>query len=356
MTQIGTTRHEPPGHTLPEQADLRFEEHLETLIDNGDRVTVTVASSHENTPDLIVGTDEAHSPARRPVFGPDEKLTEHLGLYIAIGNTPSHTTTPTQRRPNNSHTREPTSRSPPPGKPSKHATPDSTQPDHGKLPSVAEDGSTRGPTRRPGGRTAQVRRRILEAAATLIAREGIGGLRYDQVAELAEVNKNTVYRNWPNRTTLVADALTSFGADAAPLHDSGDIDTDLVDFLEAVATAMASPQGRALLSVVASARESPELRAVVDEVSHRRQATLHHRLRTAIERGELPTIDPSFLSEMLTGPVQMLITRGTRTFTRADAHRVSAIVLAGVRATAADDGSPVVVARDTEDAEPHSPG
>jgi AcrR family transcriptional regulator len=182
-----------------------------------------------------------------------------------------------------------------------------------------------------------VRHRILEAAAELIARDGIGGLRYDQVAELAEVNKTSVYRNWPDRTALVADALATFGADAAPLHDSGDIDADLVDFLEALAAATASREGRALLTVVASAREKPELRAIVDEVYDRRLASLQARLQTAVERGELPAVDLSFLGAMLTGPVQQFVSRGSRTFTRADAHRVSAIVLAGVRAAADDE-------------------
>ncbi|MBP2478485.1 AcrR family transcriptional regulator [Crossiella equi] len=199
---------------------------------------------------------------------------------------------------------------------------------------MAEDGPAREPARRPGGRTAQVRRRILDAAAELIARDGIGGLRYDQVAELAEVNKTSVYRNWPHRNALVADALATFGAEAAPLHDTGDLDADLVDFLEALAAATASPAGRALLAVVVSARENPELRAVVDEVFDRRLASLRARLRAAVERGELPEVDLSLLGAMLTGPVQQFLSRGSRTFTRLDAHRVTAVVLAGVRATA----------------------
>ena len=198
---------------------------------------------------------------------------------------------------------------------------------------MAKDGDVGEPVRRPGGRTARVRHRILQAAAELIARDGIGGLRYDQVAELAEVNKTSVYRNWPDRTTLIADALAGFGADAAPLRDSGDIDTDLVDYLEALAAATASPQGRALLTVVASARENPELRAVVDEVFELRLSTLDDRLTTAIERGELPPVDSSFLSEVLAGPVQLFVTRRSRAFTRADAARVTGVVLAGIRAT-----------------------
>lgn len=198
---------------------------------------------------------------------------------------------------------------------------------------MPDDGPTRAPARRPGGRTARVRRRIVEAAVELIAREGVGGLRYDEVAELAGVNKTSVYRNWPERTALVADALATFGADAAPLRDSGDLEADLVDFLESLAAVMASAEGRALQNVVAAARQKPELRAVVDEVFDRRVATLRERLQTAVGRGELPASDLSLIGEMLAGPVQLFVSRGARTFTRQDARRITAIVLAGVRAT-----------------------
>lgn len=74
------------------------------------------------------------------------------------------------------------------------------------------------------------------------------------------------------------------------------------------------------------------------------------RLQTAVERGELPRSTPFFLGEMLTGPVHLMVSRGARTFTRADAHQVSAIVLAGVRATAAHDGAPVAGELDVDQA------
>lgn len=205
---------------------------------------------------------------------------------------------------------------------------------------MADNGSTREPARRPGGRTARVRRRILEAAVELIARDGVGGLRYDQVAELAGVNKTSVYRNWPDRTMLVVDALATFSADAVPLHDSGDIDVDLVDFLEALAAALSSPQGRALLNVVGVAHENPDLRAVVEEAFAQRLASVRRRMEAAMESGELPAVDCHLLVEMLSGPVHLLVSRGAREFTRAEAQRITAIVLAGVRVTAAHDGAP----------------
>ncbi|GAA1102394.1 TetR/AcrR family transcriptional regulator [Nocardiopsis composta] len=220
---------------------------------------------------------------------------------------------------------------------------------------MAQNGSTREPARRPGGRTARVRRRILEAAAELIARDGIGGLRYDQVAELAGVNKTSVYRNWPDRTALAVDALAAFSADAAPLHDSGDIDADLVDFLEALAAALSSPQGRALLSVVGAAHDNPDLRAVVDEAFAQRLTAVRRRVEAAIESGELPAVDCRLLVEMLSGPVHLLVSRGAREFTRADAQRITAIVLAGVRVTAAQDGAPAAGGLDGGEARPAGP-
>src|SRR5690606_21148596 len=224
-----------------------------------------------------------------------------------------------------------------------------------RVPPMAQNGSTREPARRPGGRTARVRRRILEAAAELIARDGIGGLRYDQVAELAGVNKTSVYRNWPDRTALAVDALAAFSADAAPLHDSGDIDADLVDFLEALAAALSSPQGRALLSVVGAAHDNPDLRAVVDEAFAQRLTAVRRRVEAAIESGELPAVDCRLLVEMLSGPVHLLVSRGAREFTRADAQRITAIVLAGVRVTAAQDGAPAAGGLDGGEARPAGP-
>lgn len=202
---------------------------------------------------------------------------------------------------------------------------------------MPEDRSARAPARRPGGRNARVRSRILAATAESIARDGIGGLRYEQIATLAGVNKTSVYRNWPDRRALLADALTSFSADAAPLHDTGDIDADLIDFLEAFAAAVSSPRGRALLNVVGTAYEDPDLRDVLEEAFAQRMAMLCRRVEAAVERGQLPAVDCRLLSEMLTGPVYGLTSRGAREFTRSDAERVTTIVLGGVRATAVEE-------------------
>ncbi|QWF80532.1 FAD-dependent monooxygenase [Amycolatopsis sp. CA-230715] len=77
---------------LPEQVDLRFEESIAMLADDGDRVAVTFASGREADYDIVVGADGAHSAVRRLVFGPEEEFAEHLGVYVAIGDAPGQAT------------------------------------------------------------------------------------------------------------------------------------------------------------------------------------------------------------------------------------------------------------------------
>lgn len=186
--------------------------------------------------------------------------------------------------------------------------------------------------RRPGGRTARVREQILDATVNLVARHGIGGLRYDEVAELAGVNKTSVYRNWPDREKLVSEALIRFGRDTVPLEDTGDLRRDLVDFLMALAAIMATSTGRAFLAVVQAAGQNPEVRRTINTVLEQRVTAVQRRVDRSVERGELPPVDGYFFGEMLTGPLHLYIIRGIRPFTRQGAEQITDVVLAGVRA------------------------
>jgi AcrR family transcriptional regulator len=186
--------------------------------------------------------------------------------------------------------------------------------------------------RRPGGRTARVRERTLQATAELVARHGISGLRYEDVAELAGVSRTSVYRNWPDPGKLISDALSAFAENAVPMPDSGDIRADLVQFLMTLVAAHSTPQGRALVQAVGTARDHADVQQTVNDVFERRLSVLRHRFDKAIERGEVPDVDVYFVAEMLTGPVHLWLIRGVRPFTRADAERISDVVLAGIRA------------------------
>lgn len=196
-----------------------------------------------------------------------------------------------------------------------------------------EQQATRTRARRPGGRTARLRAAMLDATVELIARHGIAGLRYEDVAELAGVHKTSIYRNWPERDRLVADALTAVADDTAQLADTGDLRADLVEYVVGVGVGLGTTRGRALVQVVEAARGSAEMQAVVDVVFERRIDALRQRIGAAVARAELPPVDPYFLAELLVGPVQQFVARRRAALTRAGAERIVDVVLAGVRAT-----------------------
>lgn len=198
---------------------------------------------------------------------------------------------------------------------------------------MAEPTADRPTARRPGGRNARVRAQILAATAELVARDGIAGFRYEEVAELAGVNKTSVYRNWPDREELVVEALLRYAEDLASVADTGDIDRDLADFALALAGGLETPFGRTLAQAVQPARQNSTVEAL-SKVLDQRVAALRRRIDTAVDRGELPPVDSSFLGEMISGPVHLIVDRGMRPFTRVDAERIVAVVLAGIRATA----------------------
>ncbi|MHC9292303.1 TetR/AcrR family transcriptional regulator [Mycobacterium sp. LTG2003] len=196
-----------------------------------------------------------------------------------------------------------------------------------------DDGSADRPTRRPGGRNARVRAQILAATAELVARDGIAGFRYEEVAEAAGVHKASVYRNWPDREELVVEALLRYAEELASVADTGDIHRDLVDFLVALAGGLETPFGRTLEQVIQPARERSTVQ-VLSRILDERVAAMRQRVDLAVDRGELPPVDSAFLGEMISGPVHLIVNRGMRPFTRADAERIVGVVLAGIRATA----------------------
>ncbi|MGX2993470.1 TetR/AcrR family transcriptional regulator [Streptomyces sp. JNUCC 64] len=194
------------------------------------------------------------------------------------------------------------------------------------------DGIANGPqARRPGGRNARVRERILGATAELVARDGIAGFRYDEVAERAGVHRTSVYRNWPDREELVAEALIQYAEDLATIADTGDLRDDLVDHLVAIAGGLGTSFGRALELALQPTHENPVVRETVARILEQRGAAMRRRVDLAVRRGELPPVDSVFLGEMLSGPVHLVVNRGLRPFTRADAERVVDVVLAGIR-------------------------
>ena len=102
----------------------------------------------------------------------------------------------------------------------------------------------------------------------------------------------------------------------------------------ALAGLLSTTTGRAMQRAIQSARENPEVALPVNRIFERRPANLQQVVDHAVARGELPPVDGYFLAEMLTGPVHLYVSRSLHPFTRAEAERITDVVLAGLRHTA----------------------
>jgi AcrR family transcriptional regulator len=160
------------------------------------------------------------------------------------------------------------------------------------------------PMRRPGGRTARVRRDVLAATIDLLAEAGLAGVTVESVAARSGVNKTTVYRRWPSLPGLVVDAVAEVARVAVPVPDTGSLRGDLRQVLGEVAALITSPRGRALVRATLSADNDEDLAALRRRYWAHRFALVGEVVRRAVDRGEIPpTTEERFVLETLTAPL-----------------------------------------------------
>ncbi len=99
-------------------------------------------------------------------------------------------------------------------------------------------------------RGAVLERAILDATLDQLGTVGWKGLTMEGVAAGAQTGKAAVYRRWPSKEDLVADALQAGLPRLAAAPDLGDVRADLVALCRWVREAMFSRPGFALRAVI----------------------------------------------------------------------------------------------------------
>ncbi|MFC9033669.1 TetR-like C-terminal domain-containing protein [Streptomyces arboris] len=165
--------------------------------------------------------------------------------------------------------------------------------------------------RRPGGRTARNRENVLRATAEMLLHEGYEHLTIARVAAAAQVAETTVYRRWPSKAHLVADALSEFAKTGNPIPDTGTLEGDLRALLCQVVALVERPEVRRVILTVVSLTADDEVVAAKDAFWEERFAGAAAIVTRAVERGELSAdTDPYELIEDLAAPVyfRLLVT------------------------------------------------
>lgn len=145
---------------------------------------------------------------------------------------------------------------------------------------------------RPGrGRrpAAEVRKRVLAAAAELLFDQGLAAVTFDRVAARAGASKTTLYKWWPSAGALAAEAYFNRVEHTLEFPDTGDIAADLRTQLRAFVHLMTTEgAGSVIAELVGAAQTDPALRQAfsVSYSRPRRDLAIAY-LQRARERGQL---------------------------------------------------------------------
>ena len=157
--------------------------------------------------------------------------------------------------------------------------------------------------RRPGGRTAEVTRRINEAMLELLAEGGIEACTFQNVAARAGIERSTLYRRNPDRWPTIVGAIIDLAERETATFGTGSFRTDLHATLVNLARVLRSPLGPGLIEV-AGALQSGVAPGQAERFWQSRQRHLAPMFEEAIERGELPAdVDRDELFAMVAGPI-----------------------------------------------------
>jgi len=153
----------------------------------------------------------------------------------------------------------------------------------------------------------------LFAAVLEVLREvGYDRMTMDAIAARARVSKATIYRHWPGKPELVADAMRHRQIGLAIAETTGSLRTDLIEMVRGAAR-MCTEDGLLLQALAFAMQTVPELAELVRQQVFplaRRQTELV--LGWAAERGEPATVPDRELFADLVPAVLMtrLLTKG----------------------------------------------
>jgi AcrR family transcriptional regulator len=162
--------------------------------------------------------------------------------------------------------------------------------------------------KRPPGRprSEESRQSILRSTLKLLKQNGgFAELSIEAIAADANVGKTTVYRWWPTKAGLVADAFMASAEQELQFPDTGSVKKDLTLQMRRLIRIFRSKRGKVVAALVAGGQSDPELiEAFRERFLRPRRKQAYQTLQRGIDRGEIPEdTDFDLLLDTLYGPI-----------------------------------------------------
>jgi AcrR family transcriptional regulator len=163
--------------------------------------------------------------------------------------------------------------------------------------------------RSPGRpRSEESRQSILRSTLKFLKRDcGFADLTIEGIAADANVGKTTVYRWWPTKGALVADAFSASAENELRFPNTGSVYKDINIQMRGLIRIFRSQRGKVVAALLAGGQSDPELlEAYRDRFLWPRRRQAYETLQRGIDRGELPKgCDFDFILDSLYGPILM---------------------------------------------------
>lgn len=155
---------------------------------------------------------------------------------------------------------------------------------------IAEEAQNTGGKRAPGRpRSEQSRRAILRSTLKLLQRTGFPDLSIEAIAADANVGRATVYRWWPSKAALVADAFSCSATEELRFPDTGSVRADMSAQMSQLVRILQRERGDIVAALIGGGQSDPELlKAFRERFMMPRRLEAYTTLKRGIARGELP--------------------------------------------------------------------
>ena len=190
--------------------------------------------------------------------------------------------------------------------------------------------------KRPPGRprSEESRQSILRSTLKLLKQKGgFAELSIEAIAADANVGKTTVYRWWPTKAALVADAFSASADEELRFPNTGSVESDMSLQMRRLIRIFRSKRGKVVAALLAGGQSDPELiEAFRDRFLWPRRKQAYKTLQRGIDRGELPAdSDLDLVLDSLYGPIYMRFLIRHDQLEESFADEICGLVLEGLK-------------------------
>ncbi|MGE0886038.1 MAG: TetR/AcrR family transcriptional regulator [Blastocatellales bacterium] len=172
---------------------------------------------------------------------------------------------------------------------------------------------------------------ILKATRELVDEIGFANLTIEGIASRAGVGKTTIYRRWPNKSSIVLDAFFEDISSTCSVADTGKVRQDIRRQLRKLVKELNGPTGCKVATLMANGQFDKEMA----EAFRARWIERHRNdalalIKRGMETGEIrKEADPEVLVDALYGPIYFRLLAGHAPLTQRLADDLTDLVIDG---------------------------